>query len=190
MATKRTHSEMEGEPVDATTVREILDSMGASQHDAAVVPQLIDFMFRHCTNVFKESRVYARHIDPKKDPDIDDLKLAVQTRVNFSFMQPPTREVVLQLTHKRNQVPLPLIQPKLGIRLPPEKHCLTATNFQFNPKPAEKQAERNAATGEAEPMPVGGGGQPGEDRKRFNVKSKTSPIPSMNLDAETRAKYS
>ena len=40
--------------------------MGAADHDSAVVPQLIDFMFRHVTNVFKESQVYARHVNEKK----------------------------------------------------------------------------------------------------------------------------
>ena len=72
-------------------------------------------------------------------------------------MQPPSREVVLQLTTKRNAVPLPLIQPKLGIRLPPEKYCLTATNFQFNPKPKPAGGTNGTelAPGEgAKPVPV------------------------------------
>jgi len=69
-------------------------------------------------------------------------------------MQPPSREVVLQLTSKRNAVPLPLIQPKLGIRLPPEKYCLTSSNFQFNPKPREKTRVEPADG--TPPIPIGG----------------------------------
>jgi len=69
-------------------------------------------------------------------------------------MQPPSREVVLQLTNKRNAVPLPLIQSKPGIRLPPEKYCLTAANFQFNPKPKPAAAAAPAGEAAAQAVPV------------------------------------
>merc|ERR1719331_3234754 len=104
--------------------------MGVADYDASVVPQLIEFVYRHTSDLLDDSRVYAEHCD-RKEPNLDDVRMAVQTRVNFSFMQPPSREVVLQLTQKRNAVPLPLIPPKHGIRLPPEKYCLTSSNFQF-----------------------------------------------------------
>lgn len=48
--------------------------------------------------------------------------------MNFLSLQ-----FLLELAQEKNKVPLPLIPEKYGIRLPHEKHCLTAINFQVTP---------------------------------------------------------
>ena len=71
------------------------------------------------------------------------------------FTSPPPREALLELARAKNATQLPLIQvqciamdcclqpspgkrfshfflqPKAGIRLPPDRHCLTATNYKL-----------------------------------------------------------
>ena len=43
-------------------------------------------------DIFKEAKVYSEHADKDK-VDIEDVRLAIQTKVNHSFTQPPPREV-------------------------------------------------------------------------------------------------
>jgi len=50
--------------------------------------------------------------------------------VNYSFSPPPSREFALELASEKNKIPLPLIPDKFGVRLPPEKYCLTAINYR------------------------------------------------------------
>ena len=105
-------------------VREVLESMCAD-HDPAVIPQLIEFMFRHTADIFEEAKVLADHCKRKaklsvwpsfpsnddsiplvclehspcmpfvhmQEIELEDVKLAVQTHANFTFLQPPSREV-------------------------------------------------------------------------------------------------
>ena len=44
------------------------------------------------TNILEDARVYSEHAQ-KKEIDISDVKLAVQTRMDHSFTAPPPREV-------------------------------------------------------------------------------------------------
>ena len=44
------------------------------------------------TNVLEDAQVYSEHAQ-KKEIDVSDVKLAVQTRVDHSFATPPPRDV-------------------------------------------------------------------------------------------------
>jgi len=57
-----------------------------------------------------------------------DVRLAIQSRVNFSFTQPPPRELLLELAQKKNNLPLPIIPDKLGVLLPEDevRSCIGA----------------------------------------------------------------
>ena len=54
--------------------------------------QLLEFQHRYVTDVLSDSKVYAEHAG-KSHIDVDDVRLAIQSRVTFSFTQPPPREV-------------------------------------------------------------------------------------------------
>lgn len=69
---------------------------------------------------------------------IDDVQLAIQSRVNYSFTQPPPKEMLLSLATTLNSVPLPPVSNRYGIRLPPPEHCLTNVNFAIVPDPPPK----------------------------------------------------
>ena len=46
----------------------------------------------YITNVLEDARVYSEHAH-KKELDVSDVKLAVQTRMDHSFTTPPPRDV-------------------------------------------------------------------------------------------------
>jgi len=96
--------------------------------------------------------VYADHASSRQSGStvsFDDVQLAIQSRVNYSFTQPPPKEVriemvrifflilkmLLSLASSLNSVPLPPVSNRYGIRLPAPEHCLTNVNFSIVPDP-------------------------------------------------------
>lgn len=85
-------AEEELQPRDARLVKTILQSMGVEHYEPRVVNQFLDFSYRYVVDVLEDAQVYSEHAS-KSAIDTDDVKLAVQARVNQSFSQPPPREV-------------------------------------------------------------------------------------------------
>ncbi|OUM69361.1 hypothetical protein PIROE2DRAFT_2655, partial [Piromyces sp. E2] len=64
--------------------------------------------------------------------------------------------VLEEIAARRNKLPLPIIQEKYGVRLPPERHCLTAVNYQVVPqkvtvKQDSKQEQATLNTTQGQP---------------------------------------
>jgi transcription initiation factor TFIID subunit 9B len=68
--------------------------MGLSEgeYEPRVVHQFLDLAYRYVGDVLGDAQVYADHAG-KPQLDADDVRLAIQSKVNFSFSQPPPREV-------------------------------------------------------------------------------------------------
>lgn len=106
--------------------------------------------------MLEDALVYSEH-GGKSRVDVDDVRLAIQARVNFSFTGPPPREVcylketparrlsclctsaaydsrqfMIDLAAKRNTASLPSIPQRMGVRMPPERYCLSSVNFQVD----------------------------------------------------------
>ncbi|KAF8698728.1 hypothetical protein HU200_034981 [Digitaria exilis] len=143
------------EPRDARVVRELLRSMGLGEgeYEPRVVHQFLDLAYRYVGDVLGDAQVYADHAG-KAQIDADDVRLAIQAKVNFSFSQPPPREVLLELARNRNRIPLPKsIAPPGSIPLPPEQDTLLAQNYQLLPplKPPTQVEETEDDSEEANP---------------------------------------
>ncbi|KAG0033589.1 Transcription initiation factor TFIID subunit 9 [Podila clonocystis] len=121
------------QPRDAKVISLILQSLSVEDAEQKVIHQLLEFAHRYTTDVFQDALLYSEHAG-KTEVGIEDVKLAIQGRVNHSFTSPPPKEFLLELAEEKNKVPLPLIPEKYGIRLPHERHCLTAVNFQLIPE--------------------------------------------------------
>ncbi|CAK9221272.1 unnamed protein product [Sphagnum troendelagicum] len=117
-------------PRDAKLVKSILRSMGVEHHEPRVVNQFLDLWYRYVVDVLGDAQTYSEHAG-KTAIDCDDVKLAIQSRVNFSFSQPPPRETLVELAKARNSIPLPKIIGSPGIALPPELDTLIAPNYQL-----------------------------------------------------------
>lgn len=138
--------EAEEEPRDARMVKELLRSMGVGEgeYEPRVVLQFLELGYRYVVDVLSDAQIYAEHAG-KSAIDPDDVRLAIQSKVNFSFSQPPPREELLQLARNRNKIPLPKsITPPGAIPLPPEQDTLISPCYQLLiPRKQPSQVEEN-----------------------------------------------
>eukprot|EP00037_Helgoeca_nana_P001419 m.26749 g.26749 ORF g.26749 m.26749 type:complete len:257 (-) comp11836_c0_seq1:1671-2441(-) len=125
-------------PRCAREVLTILKAMGVTDHDPRVVPQLLEFSFRYIGDVLDEAKRYAEHRTNEGDDvkmNKDDVRLAVQAKLEMSCSGPPPRELLLDIARKKNATPLPLVaDDKYGVRLPPDRYCLTSRNYVVLPQ--------------------------------------------------------
>ena len=119
-------------PKDAQFVALLLKSMGIESCEPGVIPQLMELIYRYSTDVMADAQIYCEHAE-RNSIEVDDVRLAIQNRVNFSFTAPPSRETLMDMAAKKNAQPLPLIPESFGIRLPQERHCLLGLNYQVLP---------------------------------------------------------
>ncbi|XP_068659700.1 transcription initiation factor TFIID subunit 9 [Aristolochia californica] len=117
-------------PRDAKIVKSLLKSMGIREYEPRVIHQFLELWYRYVVDILTDAQVYSEHAG-KPAIDCDDVKLAIQTKVNCSFSQPPPREVLLELARNRNKIPLPKSIGGPGIPLPPEQDTLISPNYQL-----------------------------------------------------------
>lgn len=100
-------------PRDAAVMETILKEMGMEDYEPNVINQMLEFSYSkftfnldmdgsqdlqlfpvlgYVTNILEDAHVYSEHAQ-KKEIDISDVKLAVQSRMDHSFTTPPPREV-------------------------------------------------------------------------------------------------
>jgi len=119
-------------PKDARVMISILKDMGISDFEPRVVNQLLEFSYRYVSTILEDSKVLSAHAR-KKAVDLDDVKLAVQMHTDHNLTNPPPRDLLLDVAAKRNAIPLPVPKQSGGLRLPPDRYCLTATNYRLKP---------------------------------------------------------
>ncbi|CAM6082234.1 unnamed protein product [Calypogeia fissa] len=78
------------EAKDAKLVKAILRSMGVQQYKPQVVNQFLEFWYRYAVQVLGDTQVYSEHAG-KAALDCNNVKLAIQLRVDFTFWQLPPR---------------------------------------------------------------------------------------------------
>uniref|UniRef100_F6VW37 TATA-box binding protein associated factor 9b n=2 Tax=Monodelphis domestica TaxID=13616 RepID=F6VW37_MONDO len=118
---------------------QILKDMGITDYEPKVINQMLEFAFRYVTTILDDAKIYSSHAK-KATVDADDVRLAIQCRSDQSFTSPPPRDFLLDIARQKNQTPLPLIKPYSGLRLPPDRYCLTAPNYRLKPLPKKGPA--------------------------------------------------
>ncbi|MBN3286823.1 TAF9 factor, partial [Polyodon spathula] len=109
---------------------QILKDMGIAEYEPRVINQMLEFTYRYVTTIIEDAKIYSTHAK-KSNVDADDVRLAIQCRMDQSFTSPPPRDFLLEVARQKNQTPLPLIKPYTGPRLPPDRYCLTAPNYRL-----------------------------------------------------------
>lgn len=122
-------AEASRKPRDAKTVEAILKSMGVESYDPRVVCQLLELLHRYVSSILTDSREFSEHAE-KSAIDIDDIRLAIRSKCAFNFTQPPPRDVTMRLAAERNAIPLPPVDQRAGVALPPNDCQLTAQNYR------------------------------------------------------------
>uniref|UniRef100_T1HLJ8 Transcription initiation factor TFIID subunit 9 n=2 Tax=Rhodnius prolixus TaxID=13249 RepID=T1HLJ8_RHOPR len=117
-------------PKDGLVIISMLKELGISNYEPRVVNQLLEFATRYVSCVLDDARAFANH-SKKKTIDVDDIKLAVGMQMEKVFTTPPPRDLLLEVARSKNSVPLPIVKPHCGIRLPPDRHCFSACNYKL-----------------------------------------------------------
>jgi len=131
-------------PQGAKVMMAILKDMNIVEYEPRVVEQLLEFSYRYISSVLEDSKVLSQHAR-KKAIDIDDVKLAVAMYTEHNLTNPPTRDVLLEVASRKNNTPLPIPKASGGMRLPPDRYCLTACNYKL--KPHKKRGGGGGAKG-------------------------------------------
>ncbi|XP_052891570.1 transcription initiation factor TFIID subunit 9 [Anopheles moucheti] len=133
-------------PKDAQVVMSILKELGATDYEPRVINQLLEFTYRYVTCILDDAKIYANHAR-KKVIEMDDVKLATQMILDKAFTRPPPRDVLLEIARVRNATPLPLIKTHCGLRLPPDRYCLSACNYKLRAAQQPKRMNKSALEG-------------------------------------------
>ncbi|XP_069701809.1 transcription initiation factor TFIID subunit 9 [Periplaneta americana] len=90
--------------------------------------------------------------------------------IDRAFTTPPPRDILLEVARTKNNSPLPFIKPHCGLRLPPDRYCLSSCNYKLrsNKKPQPKPVHHHTL----------GGGNSG-----YMNTSVTSHLTHSNLNA-------
>lgn len=149
-------------PKDGTVIISMMKDLGVTSYEPRVVNQLMEFAIRYVSCVLDDARAFANHSSNRKLIDSEDVKLAIMMQLENVFTSPPPRDLLLEVARTKNSVPLPLVKPHCGIRLPPDRYCFSACNYKLktNPKgeklgPGDKKAKFGLGGGQLK----GGKGQ-------------------------------
>lgn len=124
-------------PRDVKIVHLILASMGVTSYQDQISVQLLDFAYRYTSQVLQDAVVYSDYANQSTATQpagigpssagltIEDLKLAVASQVAYQFKPTTPKDLLLSLAAERNKRMLPAVPEAYGLRLPPEKYCLT-----------------------------------------------------------------
>merc|ERR1712150_192897 len=117
-------------PKDAQVMVAILKDMGVNEYEPRLVNEMLEFTYRYVTDILDDAKVYSNHAN-KKNIDVDDVKLAIQCRLDHSFTTPPPRDLLMDVSRHKNNTSLPLIKPYIGPKLPPDRYCLSSSNYRL-----------------------------------------------------------
>uniref|UniRef100_A0A1Y1MN91 Transcription initiation factor TFIID subunit 9 n=1 Tax=Photinus pyralis TaxID=7054 RepID=A0A1Y1MN91_PHOPY len=133
-------------PKDGQVIMAIMKEMGITEYEPKTIIQLTEYVYRYTTGILEEARTFANNCK-KKFIDVEDVRLALSLTNEGSFTMPPPREVLLECARNKNNTPLPLIKPHCGLRLPPDRHCLSACNYVLKSNAQKKNKVPGTAGG-------------------------------------------
>jgi len=130
-------------PRDARVIHMILANLGVTAYQERVPLQLMDFSYRYTSSTLQDalhltSETYGSTVvAPGKVAATHDLnavsltslRLSIASRTHYQFNPGLSKEYLQELAQERNRVTLPAVGKEWGIRLPPERYCLTGVGF-------------------------------------------------------------
>ena len=141
-------------PRDARVIHMILAVMGITAYEERVPVQLLDFAYRYTASVLQDALYLSaeghagtgpRHGGAAKDDagaaggagankdstglSLTALRLSIASRLHYQSSMSLPKEFLLDLANERNRVALPPVRQEWGVRLPPEKYCLTGVGW-------------------------------------------------------------
>jgi len=114
-------------PNDAKQMALLLTTMGIKQWEPRVINQLLEFMHRYVSEILNDSNKYSKHSGRDKIT-IDDIRLAIETRIDKTSELPKRRTTLKTMSQSRNIKPFPNLPNEPGVALP--EICLIKRNYQ------------------------------------------------------------
>lgn len=169
------------------------------EYDSRIVEQLMNFMYRYTSEVLQDAQRISTRCGASHEGEVGvpDVLLAIQNKGHRGGAPPPL-SIVLKIAQQRNQAPLPEIQTKYGLRLPPENECLLNPSYQF--APPRPQGNGNAMGDDG----IGGMDQAAVESRRkssYNVQKRhggividampkaDEPMPDYQADEEELLRF-
>ena len=132
-------------PRDARLIHMILANFGVTSYQERVPLQLMDFAYRYTSSALSD----ALHLTTENyggsntgtsrgaaandlsGMTLQSLKLSIASRNHYQFNPGLPREYLQEMAQEKNRIGLPAIgkDPGGGLRLPPERYCLTGVGF-------------------------------------------------------------
>lgn len=125
-------SSMRSYPKDIQLMANILKEMGVNDYEPRVLNHMLEFSYRYIITILEDADLYSKHAR-KSCIDSEDVKLAIELYQEKILTGPPSRDVIAEVANLRNSMPLPQIKASAGLRLPPDRHNLTACNYRLKP---------------------------------------------------------
>ncbi len=169
-ATSLTDNGLSKRPRDARLIHMILANLGVTAYQERVPLQLMDFAYRYTSSTLQD----ALHLSSEgygagrgggagaanndlSSINLPALRLSIASRLNYQFNPSLPKEFLQEVAQERNRVALPAVGRDWGVRLPPERYCLTGVGWGLK--------EEWDSDGEGEGEDGEGGGLEGKDEK-------------------------
>lgn len=124
------------EPREATAVAALLRAHGAT-YEPRVVAQLLEFSYRHVSEVLAEAQPLAVHrAGSGATVALADVRLAAASLLTHTFTEPLGGEDLARLVAPLNAQPLPPVRSTPGLTVPPEAALLAPVVQLLQPRDA------------------------------------------------------
>jgi transcription initiation factor TFIID subunit 9B len=160
-------------PRDARIIHLVLAHLGVTAYQERVPLQLLDFAYRYTSSTLQDALHLsnADYAGPGKATQTDGssislaaLRLSISSRLNYQFNPSLPKEFLLDLAAERNRVALPTMGREWGVRLPPERYCLTGVGWSLKEEwDSEGSEEGDESMREQKMQDVEEGHEVGED---------------------------
>lgn len=148
-ATSLTDNGLSRRPRDARLIHMILANLGVTAYQERVPLQLMDFAYRYTSSTLQDalhltSEGYGgsgpggggggrgaatSNISDMGSITLSALRLSIASRTHYQFNPSIPKEYYQDLAQERNRVALPAVGKDWGVRLPPERYCLTGVGW-------------------------------------------------------------
>ncbi|EPR79385.1 Transcription initiation factor TFIID [Spraguea lophii 42_110] len=118
-------------PREAKIVSIILRSIGIDECEPQVIVQILEFLYKYSVDVMEDALLYAEH-NERKIINVDDIKLALQSKVGKYFVPPPPKSFIEDIAKQVNAKPLMINEQDNLIKIPPQTISLLAQEYSID----------------------------------------------------------
>ncbi|KAM0673288.1 Transcription initiation factor TFIID subunit 9 [Gurleya vavrai] len=116
-------------PRDAKVISLILRSLGIEECEPKVIVQILEFGYKYTCDVFQDAQIYSEYSN-RKNISVNDVKLALQTKIGKHFVTPPPRQFMNEIAIAVNSKPLVEYENENLMRIPDARRALLNLDYE------------------------------------------------------------